>query len=217
MFHAAKYQTWIFDCDGVLLDSNPCKANAFYQAALPYGKEIAAEIATYHKNNGGISRFKKFRYVFENLLGRTHYEPDYERMVQDFSRASREELRNCKPVDGVEAFLQSAPAGTRLFVISGAEEEELRWSLEIHGLAKYFEGIFGSPRSKGEILNTLSESQQLLRPAVYFGDSRYDFLSATEAHCDFLFLNGFTDFAGWQSFVQENNIPTARDFTALLG
>jgi phosphoglycolate phosphatase-like HAD superfamily hydrolase/putative flippase GtrA len=216
MLQPQNYHTWIFDCDGVLLDSNRCKANAFYKAALPYGTEIANQIATYHKDNGGISRFKKFRYVFENLLGRTDYEAEYERMVQDFSRAAREELQNCKPVAGVEDFLKSAPAGTRLFVISGAEEEELKWSLEIHGLAKYFHGIFGSPRSKTEILNTLAESRQLVGPTVYFGDSRYDFLSASQAGCDFLFVNGFTDFANWQTFVQENNIPTARDFTELL-
>ncbi len=206
------YKTWIFDCDGVLLDSNGAKANAFYTAALPYGKDVAEKIRAYHMNNGGISRFKKFRYVFETLLGRTHYEPDYERMVADFSHASRKELERCSPVTGVSDFLKNVPEEVRLFVISGAEEEELRWCLQVHGLAHHFQGIFGSPRSKPEVLQALKVSNQLLEPAVYFGDSRYDYESATGAGCDFVFVYGFTDFAGWRDFTRDKLITVVKNF-----
>jgi phosphoglycolate phosphatase-like HAD superfamily hydrolase len=210
------YQTYIFDCDGVLLDSNPVKGEAFYRAALPYGENVASAIREYHMANGGISRFRKFRYVFEVLLGRTEYEADYDAMVIDFSRFSREGLMACSPVAGVRKYLESLPAKAQKFVISGAEEEELRWCLEHHGLASFFDGIFGSPRSKPEVLQGLKESGALVFPAIYFGDSRYDFLSSTSEGCDFKFVSGYTDFTSWRAFVAENGIESIQDFTDLL-
>ncbi len=210
------YQAYIFDCDGVLLDSNPVKAEAFYRAALPYGADVASAIREYHMANGGITRFRKFRYVFEVLLGRTEYEADYEAMVRDFSRYSREGLMACAPVAGVRKYLESLPTDAKKFVISGAEEEELRWCLEHHGLASFFDGIFGSPRSKPEVLQGLKDTGDWASPAVYFGDSRYDFESSTAAGCDFTFVSGYTDFSSWRSFVAENGISAIRDFGDLL-
>ena len=60
------YKTMIFDCDGVLLDSNSAKSDAFYKVALPYGDNCARELLNFHKKNGGISRNKKFDY-FVNI------------------------------------------------------------------------------------------------------------------------------------------------------
>ena len=46
------YKTFIFDCDGVLLNLNKIKSNAFYLSTLKYGLEIANEFLDYHKNGG---------------------------------------------------------------------------------------------------------------------------------------------------------------------
>ncbi|NLC22432.1 MAG: HAD family hydrolase, partial [Halomonadaceae bacterium] len=35
-FELKAYLTLVFDCDGVVLDSNRVKTEAFYQATLPY-------------------------------------------------------------------------------------------------------------------------------------------------------------------------------------
>ena len=34
-------RTWFFDCDGVILDSNAAKTEAFRMVATPYGGEAA--------------------------------------------------------------------------------------------------------------------------------------------------------------------------------
>ena len=54
-----KYDCFIFDCDGVILDSNKIKTEAFFSLALPYGKGIAKLLVDYHTQNGGISRYLK--------------------------------------------------------------------------------------------------------------------------------------------------------------
>jgi phosphoglycolate phosphatase-like HAD superfamily hydrolase len=216
VFEKSRYSTWILDCDGVLLDSNRAKAQAFYTAALPYGVEVAETIRAYHQSNGGISRFKKFRYVFETLLGRSDYEADYLRMVEDFSAASRAELERCQPLPGVREFLASAPGGVKRFVVSGAEEEELRWCVAYHGLDRFFDGIYGSPRSKVEIMSELLARREMVQPAVYFGDSRYDSESAAATGCDFVFVSGATDLQGWEELVRARGLATIVDFRELL-
>ena len=62
----SKYKTWFFDCDGVLLDSNQLKSDAYYQVGLPYGKENAQALVEYNKRLGGVTRFEKFKYFFES-------------------------------------------------------------------------------------------------------------------------------------------------------
>lgn len=64
----AKYQTLVFDCDGVVLNSNKVKTEAFFKAALPYGEAAAQQLVEYHVARGGISRYKKFAWFVENVV-----------------------------------------------------------------------------------------------------------------------------------------------------
>ena len=82
---AEDYKTWIFDCDGVILDSNQVKSRAFYDTALPYGTNVAEKFLTYHREFGGVSRFEKFRYLFADILGMDHLEPDLQMALLRFS------------------------------------------------------------------------------------------------------------------------------------
>ena len=51
------YSNFLFDCDGVLLNSNSIKSQGFLYAAAEYGQEKAQELLAFHKLNGGISRY----------------------------------------------------------------------------------------------------------------------------------------------------------------
>ena len=53
------YNTFIFDCDGVVMNSNFIKANCFYLSVEDFGEKIALEFKNYHASAGGISRIKK--------------------------------------------------------------------------------------------------------------------------------------------------------------
>jgi|GEM_PF-7033688 len=63
-----KYKTLVFDCDGVLLNSNKVKTQAFYRAAQQYGDNAAQSLVDYHLKHGGVSRYKKFKFFLENIL-----------------------------------------------------------------------------------------------------------------------------------------------------
>ena len=53
------YRTIIFDCDGVILDSNELKTDSFIQLLDNQPKKVINTFISYHKKNGGITRQKK--------------------------------------------------------------------------------------------------------------------------------------------------------------
>ena len=63
MIEFNKYNSIIFDCDGVILNSNQIKTNAFRKVLKQFNNKAIDEFIQYHKDNGGISRY----------LTRNHY------------------------------------------------------------------------------------------------------------------------------------------------
>ena len=51
-----------FDFDGVIVDSVNIKTEAFAEIYKPYGQKIVDRVINHHISNGGMSRFKKFKY-----------------------------------------------------------------------------------------------------------------------------------------------------------
>jgi beta-phosphoglucomutase-like phosphatase (HAD superfamily) len=66
------YKTLVFDCDGVILDSNQIKTEAFNRVGLQFGSEAANELVSYHLQHGGVSRYQKFEYFWVDVLHRTY-------------------------------------------------------------------------------------------------------------------------------------------------
>ena len=124
------YKTWLFDCDGVLLDSNAVKTDAFHELALPFGEDVADALVAHHRQYGGVSRFKKVRYLYEELLERRDAEAEIEAGIEEYGRLVKERLLACPETPGLRDFLDAIPEGTYRAVISGGLEEEVRFVLQ---------------------------------------------------------------------------------------
>ncbi len=207
-----EYRVWIFDCDGVLLDSNQVKTRAFHALALPYGEEVARALVDLHRRTGGVSRFVKVRQLHEELLEGPVDEAKVQADIVRYGELCREGLARCAVLPGVRAFLDRIE-GPR-YVVSGGLQEEVEEALTRHGLR--FDGIFGSPRKKDAIFAELQE-RGLLREAVYFGDSRYDHEVAERFGVDFVFVDGVSEFHDADAYFASRPIRARiRDFRELL-
>lgn len=202
----ARYRTLVFDCDGVILDSNRVKTRAFHYAAAPYGETLAQALVAYHTQNGGISRFAKFEKFLREMAGLPVTEAALQELLGRFEQESRQGLLQCAVAPRLDELKQATPQA-RWMVVSGASEAELHDVFAQRGLEHWFEGgIFGSPVSKDDILAREIENGNLALPALFIGDSRYDHVASTRAGLDFVFLSAWTEFDGWQAYCAEHGI-----------
>lgn len=207
---------FFFDCDGVILDSNCIKSKGFLEVTKKYGEDIANRFLDYHRENGGISRFHKFKYFLEVMLDKKDIELEYNSLLENYATYLRDELRKSELSDGFIEFMSKY--SNESHVVSGGKESELLDVFSFKLIDKYFSSINGSPRSKYEIVESIIEKRDIdLSKSVFFGDSRLDFEVSQKYKMKFVFLYEFTEFQDWENFFQ--NYPTvviAKNFKELL-
>lgn len=168
----------IFDFDGVILDSANIKTEAFTDMFKGYG-ELSNKFVEYHMTNMGISRYKKFRYFYEELLGEDYKEDLDEILGKKFSSLVLNKILHAEPVKGAIEFLTKFQDSLKLFIASGTPQEELEYIMVKRGLLKYFNKVYGSPRKKEEIIDLILLEQQLKPNEVIFvGDAISDLKAA---------------------------------------
>ncbi len=208
------YKSFIFDCDGVILNSNKIKSNAFYEVASKYGKKEAKKLVNYHINKGGISRYKKFEYFSNNILLDKTIKQSINELCKDFSDVVLRDLNNSQVNTEIFKLKDSYPK-IPWSIVSGGDQEELRSVFKNKEIDKLFDGgIYGSPMDKVTIFKNLCNEKNM--PAIYFGDSKYDFLSSTQCNIDFCFVSMWTEVKNWRSFCYQNNINYINNFSTLI-
>lgn len=203
----SKYSSILFDCDGVLLNSNRAKTEAFRIVATPFGDKAAEELVQFHVQNGGISRYQKFELLFRDILNEPVDKVIIQQLADEYGKVVYEQLLNCPVASGLTSMRKATPQAT-WFIVSGGAESELRSVFKERGLAELFDGgIYGNPLSKDEILANLAASEAIRKPAIFLGDSRYDHQVASKAGFDFVFVHGWTEFSDWRKYCTDGNIP----------
>lgn len=213
------YTTLVFDCDGVVLDSNKVKNEAFYKATLPYGKAAARAMVDHHVATGGVSRYKKFAHFLEQIAS-AHTDlqqgPALEALLQAYAGYVREGLLRCEVATDLEALRQKT-SDARWLIVSGGDQDELRDVFAQRGISEWFDGgVFGSPDTKEEILERELATGNIQQPALFLGDSKYDYQAASAAVLDFVFVSEWSEVSGWHAWVVENGIYHTSDLHSLV-
>lgn len=212
------WRCWVFDCDGVLLDSNRIKAQAMYNAALEYGPEPAVRLVEHHEARGGIGREHKFRWFLADHLGYHGEELDqrFDRLMQAYSQGVLAASATVAEAPGLRNLLHDLrEAGVVRLVVSGGEQSEVRRILAARGLLELFDGVFGSPDDKLDIVQREIDSGRLPMPALFLGDARYDSEVARAKGLDFVFLSAWTDFVEWEEYCAQLGVPVFEDLQSL--
>ncbi len=210
------YPTLVFDCDGVILNSNEIKTKGFHKVASQFGDKPANRLVQYHLLNGGISRYKKFSYLFSDILGRIPQQRDIDCLAKEYSEYVFQSLLNCEIASGLNALRDKTKSSTWM-IVSGGDQVELNKVFAMRGLSDMFDGgIYGSPSSKEDILGNAINENRLIKPGIFFGDSEYDYRAATSMHLDFAFVSGWTEMKGWERFCSDNKIIMLNRVTDVL-
>ena len=196
----AEYNTIFFDCDGVILNSNTIKSQAFYDVTLKFGKEHAQKLLDYHIKLGGVSRYKKFEYFISNVLKQDYSQDLYESLLEAYATEVKEKLFKCEVTPNLEK-LREFNSNAKWLVASGGKESELQEVFEFKKINQHFDaGIFGSPTKKDDIVKRELQNQDLKAPFLFIGDSYYDFEVAQKYKMDFVFASRWSEWKGYQEF-----------------
>ncbi len=211
-----QYQCLVFDCDGVILNSNKVKTQAFYNAALGFGESKAQELVEYHIKNGGVSRYLKFEFFIKNILNKEVTQNLLDELLTAFAKEVKEGLINSQVAQGLIELREKTKQANWL-IVSGGDQSELREVFLEKGLLELFDsGIFGSPDNKDIILTREKNNQVIKGKALFLGDSKYDYEAASRADLDFVFLTDWSEVKDWQSYAAQNNLLTLNSISALL-
>jgi len=182
----------VFDCDGVIFDSNALKSQAFRIALSSYPKDIVEKFIAYHQAHGGVSRYVKFRKFFSEFLKVEVDQMVIQGLLDTFGNACRQMYHQAEFTPGCIEVLKELAKKHSLFIASGSDEEELRGVFEFRGLADFFDGVFGSPKSKVECLQGIRKLGCGGR-MLFVGDAYGDWCAACDVGATFIFMSEFSD------------------------
>jgi phosphoglycolate phosphatase-like HAD superfamily hydrolase len=194
----------IFDCDGVLLDSNWMKVHAFVHTleALGVAESTRAAFSLFQRNNFGISRHKLFAELLNERFGLIPADLSLPALLAGYGSQCKQGYLRAPATRGMQLLLTQL-AGRPLFVASGSEEEELRQVFELRDLTRYFHGIYGSPTPKTQLLANIRMQLPAATRFVMLGDAVADYQAAQDNQMDFICVCAY-------STVRETMLTLAR-------
>jgi HAD superfamily hydrolase (TIGR01549 family) len=213
-----QYKTLVFDCDGVVLNSNQTKIDAYYEVGKRMGGSDAQAQAfvDHHVAKGSFPRNGKIEYYLTEIMHEPITEATTQRYLEAFEDILGATLMECEVAPSLVS-LKAATLQARWMLLSGGDQAELRRVFPRRNLAHFFEaGIFGGPDKKDEVLAREKANGNIQFPALFLGDSKYDHQAATNAGLDFIFLSDWTEVADWQEFCHNNHIRVVKNLMELL-
>ena len=203
------YDNIIFDFDGVIKDSNNIKTEAFRGIYKNYDKDIINKIVQYHIENIGLSRYAKFKYIEENILGNKYNDIIEKKLSILFSEIVFNKILGANYIVGVIDFIKFLRKyDKRLFVASAAPEIELKKIIKAIEIDNYFTEIIGSPTKKVAAIKNIMLKYPNSK-TLFFGDALSDYLAAKNAECDFIGIS-----SNRQEF--ESSVEVYEDFSKIL-
>lgn len=181
-----KIKAIIFDFDGVILESTQIKTQAFEMLFSQYPLQLDKIIA-FHRDNMGISRYIKFRHIYNEILGQELNEVEEKRLGEKFSQIVLEQILKAPFVPGTREFMDEWQSQYEFFIASGTPQQEMEYILSQLNLEQFFCEIYGSPQNKPDIIKQIMIGHSLeAKQVVFIGDASSDLLAAKEMKVYFI-------------------------------
>jgi len=192
-----------FDFDGVILDSVDVKTRAFAKMFRKYGSEVEKKVVEYHLNNGGVSRFDKFRYYYEEILKKTVNQKKIDELSDQFSQLVVEGVLASPFIPEARESLEELKNNNiPCYIVSATPHEEINLIVEKKELSGYFKEVHGSPRKKWEICQEIINRKKYNpQNCLFVGDAMSDYEAAQKNDICFL------------GIVRGNEVPPFPDGT----
>ncbi len=182
------FEAIFFDWDGVITDSVNIKTESYCDMFKEFGHDILEKVKRHHLQNGGVSRFEKFKLYYKEYLGTEINQEKINELADRFSNLVKTKVVNAPFIEGaLETIKSEYQKGTKLFIVSGTPTDEIQEIAKLKGIEKYFVEICGSPKKKGIWVKELLDKYALSPDkCIFIGDAMADYNAAKENGLEFL-------------------------------
>lgn len=176
----------ILDFDGVVIESNAVKTEAFQHVFSRFPEHAEAMMA-FHHAHVSLNRFAKFEHLLVTM-GKADDAVLRADIASDFSRQVLDGMMAVPLVPGAEAFLCKATVRLPIYLASVTPEAELELILAKRGLSHWFRNVYGCPpwTKPDAIRDVLARERIEPDDALLIGDSAGDQRAAQITGINFL-------------------------------
>jgi len=188
-----QFKTILWDFDGVIMNSNEVRDRGFAEVLKTFPKEQVAELLSFHKKNGGLSRYVKFRHFFEKIRDEKVTESQIREFTDKFSIIMLESLLDPNLlIEDTMHYITKWHKNINMHIVSGSDQKELRFICKSLAIDVYFKTIHGSPTTKIDLVEgVIKEFNYKPSACILIGDSFNDFDAAKSNSIYFAGFNNF--------------------------
>ena len=199
------FSTYIFDCDGVILDSNFIKEQNIEEVVSQYlsGSRLR-EFLNYFNSNSGIPREVKIKKFIKSSKTQNL-------ILNEYMSKNLNSLKKSKLTLGLISFLDmiKIDSENKAYVLSGGSTIELNEVFKYKNLCNRFDCIYGGPKTKEENLKEIN----ITKPSIFFGDSKKDYEISLQSDLKFVFVSDYSSFKNYKVFFAKKKIQIINNFS----
>lgn len=180
-----------WDFDGVIMNSNKVRDQGFRKVLKEFPQDQVDQLMDYHQENGGLSRYVKFRYFFEEIRKEEISNDDIQHLANKFSEVMLDNLMDSELlIKETMSFIKANINHYVMHIVSGSDEKELRKICSSIKIDQYFKSIHGSPTPKNRLVKILLDKHNYSpNNCILIGDSINDYDAARQNNLYFMGYN----------------------------
>lgn len=181
----------LFDFDGVILDSMKIKGDGFKELFREFPEEKTDKFLKFHYEHGGVPRFDKIRYFYQDILGKEISNDEVLSLADKFAEIISKRLFDKQNIiQETLEFIKNNHKKYNFHIVSGAEHNELNQLCKVFDIDKYFITINGSPVLKHILVENILEKYRYSKDeTILIGDSLTDLEAAVKNDIEFYGYN----------------------------
>jgi phosphoglycolate phosphatase len=194
----SQFEVVVFDCDGVLLDSNNLKMTCMRAALGEFSSQLVEQFLDEFRETFGRSRREHFAALFRDYLGRTDdFDEFYRHYAGLYAKLLAERYGGVPLCRNAGSLVRSLHAdGVRLYVVTGTRSAEAVRVLAEKGLLPCFRAVLGGEEPKAaRLAAVLRQTSAPPGRAILVGDAKQDLAAARQAGVEFLFVERYAFFS----------------------
>ena len=201
----------VFDFDGVVVDSNQIKYDAWFNL-FPDSESVSDQLIEQALREVKETRFDILDFIFSRLgQASSQREQNVQVFAQKYNTLVQAEIQSRGLMPGARETLERLRRSHQLFINSATPEQALAETLQALDLRQLFVGAYGKPASKSDNLKKIAARTGVNAEQILFvGDSSSDWQAAQYERCRFIGVRNAAN--GWTTEL----FPVVNSITELV-